>query len=775
MSERSSTKAATLTLAVAGAVLLLASLPLIAGGAYLAWLGGSYYYAACGLALCASAIQLMRRRSSALLIFAIATLFTILWSLWEVGLHLWPLVPRLAPFIVMSVIMGLLAPLVNPRWRAAGYGAAGLSAIVAMLGIGLLFVPQGVISPGSGAERRAIAAPDQSRWQYYGRETNGTRFAPEAAITKDNVAGLDVAWTYRTGDAGTPGSEYQATPIQIADTLYLCTPLNRVIALDADTGKARWTYDPKVGNNQIWNRCRGVGYFESKLAPPNQPCHERIVVSTLDGRLIQVDARNGKVCGRFGKSGVVDLTSQMGAIPPTFYQPTSMPTVVNGLIILGGWVFDNISVDMPSGVVRAFDAETGKLVWAWDVGRVNGALPAGGETFTRSTPNMWSTPAVDTALGLIYLPTGNQTPDYWGAGRSKASERVSSSVVALDLATGKERWVFQTVHHDLWDWDVPAQPALYDLPNGKGGTTPVLIQATKRGQIFVLDRRTGKPVFPVKELPVPQEHVKPDWVSPTQPYSTGFASIGDEPLTEARMWGLTFYDQMLCRIMFRSMRYEGDFTVTTTKPTLLFPGNYGGMNWGSVSIDRGNDMLVVNDIRLPHAARLVPQKDVKGLQSGGHGAGLQPQGGAPYAVEGPDVNSVFGLPCIAPPWGTISGIDVKTGKLTWQRPAGTIRDVKIGGIRIGLPMPIGLPTVGGPLTTGSGLAFYAGTQDYYLRAMDSGTGKELWRGRLPVGAQATPMTYVSPKTRRQYVVIVAGGARESTDKGDYVVAFALPK
>jgi len=487
-----------------------------------------------------------------------------------------------------------------------------------------------------------------------------------------------------------------------------------------------------------------------------------------------VDARDGNVCPAFGTDGVVDLKKQMGDIPPTFYQPTSMPTVAGGLIIVGGWVFDNIGVDMPSGVVRAFDAENGALVWAWDVGRPRDQLPTSGEVFTRSTPNMWSTPAVDESLGLIYLPTGNQTPDYWGADRLEGSERVSSSIVALDLKTGQERWVFQTVHHDIWDLDVAPQPALYDIPQGGGVTVPVIVQATKRGQIFVLDRRDGKPVFPVEELPVPQGHQKPDWVSPTQPYSTGVAAIGAEPLTERRMWGVTLFDQMLCRIMFKRMRYDGDFTAPSTDPTLFFPGNFGGMNWGGVSIDGGNDMLIVNDIRMPQGLKLIEQREGKVEPSAKHGTGLQPQIGAPYAAEGLDVNSPLGIPCIAPPWGTLSGVDLKTGKLVWQRPAGTVKDVKLGPIKVGLPIPLGLPTLGGPLTTGSGLAFYAGTQDYYLRAMDSATGEELWKGRMPVGAQAAPMTYTSPKTSRQYVVIVAGGARQSPDRGDYVIAYSLP-
>lgn len=762
-------------LKASGVILMLAALPLVVGGAYLAWLGGSWYYLLCGSLLSVTAVKIFQGRAISLVLFAVATGATVLWSLWEVGPNFWPLVPRLAPFFVMTIVICLLVPRFEEKWRGKAYLIAGLTAVSALIFIGIAFYPRGSVTSASYNARDYDSSSSSTNWQYYGRDASGTRFAPLEEITPDNVENLEVAWSYRTGDSGVVGSEYQVTPIQIDNSLYICTPLNRVISINADTGEEQWSFDPQVNNNGIWNRCRGVGYFMSDVLSDGDPCFERIVVSTLDGRLIQVDARTGALCEAFGDSGTVDLTLKMGDIPPTFYQPTSMPTVIGGLIVLGGWVFDNIGVDMPSGVVRAFDAENGSLVWAWDVGRPEGQNPVGEEVYTRSTPNMWSTPSVDLELGLIYLPTGNQTPDYWGADRMAESERVSSSVVALDLATGEERWVFQTVHHDIWDLDVASQPALYDMEGNDGVIIPVLVQATKRGQIFVLDRRTGEPVFPVEELPVPLAHQSPDWVSPTQPYSTGFAAIGADKLTEARMWGLTFYDQMLCRIMFKGMRYEGDFTAPSVVPTLFFPGNFGGMNWGSVSIDEGNGMLIVNDIRLPQGLRLVDQDNVEQGNSGAHGTGMQSQAGAPYAAEGLDVNSVLGLPCIAPPWGTLSGIDMRSGQLKWQQPAGTVKDVRFAGFKVGLGLPLGLPTLGGPMTTGSGLVFYSGTQDYYLRALSSSTGNELWKGRLPVGSQATPMSYISPETGRQYVVVVAGGARESLDKGDYVIAYSLPE
>ncbi|RWR22997.1 membrane-bound PQQ-dependent dehydrogenase, glucose/quinate/shikimate family [Sinirhodobacter populi] len=783
------------TLLVFGALLALVGLALALGGIQLAWLGGSWYYILAGLALLGSGFLVALRRSEALWLFGATASATILWALWEAGLDFWALMPRLAPFVVMTLVMGLLAPLlVVGMKKRTGYSVSLVAALILIAGGASVFVPHGVVSAaGTAVARAPVDAPEESRWQYYGRTPDGTRFAPEAQITPENVDKLTVAWTFRTGEMAELGSENQNTPIQIGDTLYICTPLNKVFAIDADTGEERWSYDPKPADTTVWNRCRGVAYYEpSAVADPPIPdantgavpaiiaanaiCGRRIVTTTIDARLIQLDAETGALCETFGTGGIVDLKAGMGEIKPAWYQPTSMPTVVGRLIIVGGWVFDGRSVDEPSGVVRAFNADTGALVWAWDLGNpeITG-LPPTGETYSRTTPNVWSTPAFDEDLGLVFLPTGNQNPDFWGALRPELSEQYSSAIVALDIATGRERWKFQTVHHDIWDYDVPAQPALYDVPDGKGGTIPALIQLTKRGQIFMLDRRTGEPIAEVVEKPVPQEHQEGDWVSATQPYSVGMPAIGTEPLTEKRMWGATFFDQLSCRIAFRKLRYEGEFTAATTEASLLYPGYYGGMNWGSASIDAGTGYLIVNDIRMPQVVRLIPQADLAGVNAG-HGVGsTYPQEGVPFGITHSSLVSFLGLPCNAPPWGTFSAIDLSKRELVWQRPAGTVEDTVVaGGIKAGLAVPLGMPTLGGPISTGSGLVFYAGTQDYYLRALDAATGEEIWKGRLPVGAQATPMTYVSPKSGRQFVVVSAGGARQSPDRGDYVVAYALP-
>lgn len=384
---------------------------------------------------------------------------------------------------------------------------------------------------------------------------------------------------------------------------------------------------------------------------------------------------------------------------PGFYFQTSAPTVVRDLVVIGGWVRDNQERGEPSGVVRAFNARTGGLVWAWDLGNstVTGDPPAG-QSYTRGTPNMWSTPAFDDKLGLIYLPLGNATPDYYGNGRTAESERYSSSIVALDIDTGRPRWNFQTVHHDLWDYDVAPQPALFDAPDGKGGTIPALLQATKRGQLFLLNRSTGKPLANVIEKAVPQVGKAPsEWLSPTQPDSVGMPSVGTEPLTESRMWGATIFDQLWCRIEFRKHRYEGEFTPPGLTASIEYPGNYGGFNWGGVSLDAANGFAFLNDIRLPVKVRLMPPEEAKVVIAAAaskgaanrHGPALQ--AGTPYGVLVEPMMSPLGIPCVEPPFGTITAVDLRTRQVAWQVPMGTVEDTGPLGIRTHLKMPIGMP------------------------------------------------------------------------------------
>ncbi len=592
-----------------------------------------------------------------------------------------------------------------------------------------------------------------------------------------------------------------------------------VIALDADTGRELWRHDPKV-KPHFWNRCRGVGYWDGtepglpSAAQPVRPqpaaktaaaprlpaataparssavapaartaaapratlCRKRIISTTINAQLFALDAETGARCPGFGVDGMVDLTGGVGPMKPGFYFQTSTPTVIGDRVIVGGWVMDNQELGEPSGVVRAFSVVTGELAWAWDLGNpAIDKLPPRGQTYTRGTPNVWSTPAFDPALGLIYLPTGNATPDYWGSHRSGQSELYSSSVVALDAATGKERWKFQTVHHDLWDYDVPAQPMLIDFPVA-GGSTPALVQLTKRGQIFVLDRRTGQPLTRVVEVRTPRGTQSGEWVNATQPYSVEMPAIGVEPLVEKMMWGATPLDQLYCRIMFKRMRYEGDFTPPGSpgEPSLQYPGNAGGMNWGSGAFDPLRGLLIVSDVRMPQSVSLKRSNDPKVSLKLARDRPPPSLKAVSYEADDNWLLSPLFTPCLQPPHGMLTAIDVKTREIVWQVPTGTAEAQAPFGLRSNLPIPIGTLGIGGPIATAGGLTFRAATTDAYLRAYDNATGKEIWKSALPVQAAGTPMTYVSPRTGKQYVVVNAGGSSSSPVKGDYVMAYALP-
>ncbi|MBS0218260.1 MAG: membrane-bound PQQ-dependent dehydrogenase, glucose/quinate/shikimate family [Proteobacteria bacterium] len=776
-----------------GVVLILLGLPLVAGGVWLARLGGSWYYLIAGALLVISGGLIFRRRFAGIWLFALGFVGTLVWAYAEVGAQFWPLVPRLSPWLVLGVVTALVAPKLRSSVRFAGWTVAAVLAIASVAGFAGMFSEHGeIIGTAALAPIRAGDAQSQrnERWQYYGRTLDGHRFAPFDQITKENVGKLQVAWTFRTGDVTGKGAEDQSTPTQVGDSVYICTPYDKVFALDADTGQQRWRYDAKGPDSKVWNRCRGVAYYDAQAFAQAHPdiavtqaaakaplCAQRLFIGTSDARLVALDAATGQPCPGFGNQGSIDLKVGMGKVQPFYYMTTSENTVIGNRILIGGWVQDGASTDEPSGVVRAFSADTGELLWAWDPGNPDiHLLPPPGQTYTRTTPNMWSTPSYDDKLDWAFLPMGGQTPDFWGGFRRPSSDEYGSSVVAIDMKTGIVQWHFSTVHHDLWDYDVPSQPVLVDMPGQDGKMVPAVVQLTKRGQIFALDRSTGKPITEVVEKPVPTNVVKDDRVSPTQPYSVGMPQIGNAPLSEKDMWGATFYDQMICRIKFKRMRYDGEFTLASEEiANLQFPGNYGGFNWGSAAVDAQNDILYAGSMRMPLWGQYIPRAVADDPNAPGGHDGLHVMAGTPYGYKKGEFLSPLGVPCHAPPYGQLTAVDLKTHKILWQKPMGTVADAVLpGGFRVHLPFAIGMPVMGGPVATASGLVFFAGTYDYYLRAMDSATGKELWKGRLPVGAQATPMTYVSPKSGRQFVLISAGGARQSPDRGDYLIAFALP-
>jgi quinoprotein glucose dehydrogenase len=496
---------------------------------------------------------------------------------------------------------------------------------------------------------------------------------------------------------------------------------------------------------------------------------------TADGRLIALNPETGHVCASFGGgTGQIDLWQGMPSYMPGAYYSTSPVVVTRRYVIVGGTVLDNHSVNEQSGVIRAFDLATGRLVWNWDSAKPEQTAPIPpGQTYTPSSPNSWSISSVDETLGMVYVPTGNQPPDQWGGRRSEAVERFSSSVVALDIDTGRVRWNFQTVHHDLWDYDVPSQPSLLELRVGTD-VRPVLVQPTKQGELFVLDRRTGEPVLPVREEPVPPGTVPDDRAAPTQPRSR--LSFDPETLRGRHMWGATLFDQLYCRIAFHRLRYGGRFTPPSLQGSLIYPGNFGVFNWGSIAVDPTRGWAFTTPAQLAFVSQLVPRPNDRDLVV--HGKERPPGSlpainenfGAPYAVKLYAFLSPFGIPCQQPPWGLVAGAELATGRIAWRHRNGTVRDLA----PVPLPLRMGVPSLGGPLVTAGGVAFLSGTLDYYVRGYDLATGAELWRRRLPAGGQATPMTYEAADGRQMLLVVAGGHGSLGTKAGDDVIAYALP-
>ena len=752
-------------------ILAIIALALIAGGAKLALLGGSIYYLAAGITVAVTAWLAIKgdRRDTAA--YAILLGITLLWALWEGGLDVWGLQSRLLAPLVLGI--WVCWPWLR-RYRGAFLGVLAVSIVA----FGVWIWQANRIE---SAPMLAVQGSDSSgEWPHYGNVLGGTRFSGLTQINQKNVTDLKPAWTYRTGVMAGAGMGFEATPLMVDDTVYVCTPTNVVIALDPETGARRWQFDPKI-NAPPAGACRGVSYYAP--AGATGQCAKRILTATTDARLMAIDAISGKPCTDFGVGGSVDLKKGLGDVISGYYFVSSAPTIVRGKVVIGGWVTDGQFVGEPSGVIRAFDAVTGKFAWAWDMDRPHQhGEPGPGESYSRGTANSWGPMSGDDELGMVYLPTGNSTPDYWGAHRSKGTEQYSSSVVALDIETGEARWSFQIVHHDVWDYDISPQPTLIDMPIG-GEMVPALLQTSKSGQLYMLDRRTGRPLTKVEERPVPQGPAKGDWLSPTQPFSPDLPAFDNRILTPQSMWGLTPLDQLWCRIKFSEARYEGIFTPPGyPRPSITYPSYLGGVNWGGISVDPERKLATVNWSRLANYTSMVPREeaDRRGLKhsmnGGAHVGEPVPQEGTPFALETGPFLSPLSIPCTEPPFGMIGVADLKTGKMKWQRPLGNSADSGPLQTRSYLPLPMGVPNTGGTMTTKSGLIFVGATQERAFRAFDVKTGKLLWHVPLPAGGHAAPMSYISKKSGRQFVVIAAGGnAPLSSGIGDYLVAYALPK
>jgi quinoprotein glucose dehydrogenase len=617
-------------------------------------------------------------------------------------------------------------------------------------------------------------------WPFYGHDEGGTRYSPLAQINRTNVTRLKVAWVFHTADTsdGTGGrkrSGLETTPVMVDGILYLTSGFNRVFAVDGETGKQLWVYDPKIdlaGNYGDGLINRGVAVWVDPLRAKGKPCHRRIFEATLDARLIALDGATGEPCLDFGEHGQVSLRDVVRYIPGQYHM-TSPPTVLGDKVIVGSAIDDNSRVEMPSGVVRAFDVRTGALRWKWEPLPPNQSPPAeqaNGKDWRTGAGNAWTAMVIDAQRDLVFVPTGSASPDYYGGLRA-GDDKWADSVVALRGKTGELVWGFQLVHHDLWDYDSASPPLLANLRHD-GKTVPVVIQGNKTGFLFVLNRETGVPVFRVEERPVPRSDVSGEATSPTQPFPLAPPALSPQALLADQAWGLTPEDRDYCRERLKSLRNDGPFTPPSLQGSLVVPGNVGGMNWSGYAFDPQRGMLLVNTNNLPAKVRLIPAAKFWGEASSPAEDGeYTPQSGAPFGMFRTFLFAkTHHLPCAPPPWGVLSAVDMTTGTIRWQVPLGSLAPDN--------PMiPQGSPSLGGPIVTAGGLVFIAGTMlDPAIRAFDVETGKELWKAELPTSGGATPMTYRTRKSRKQFVVIAAGGHRAVTEEpqDDSIVAFTLP-
>lgn len=797
-------------------ILFFIGISLLLLGGYLAYLGGSVYYLFTGVAVIAVAVLHIKKSVLSAKIYGGIITVTIAWALFESGLHLLGLLPRLAMWLGLGLwfLLPFYRQTLLPVGEVEVDGLKRWIVIPSMAAVLVLIVAgsQGNEHNSTGTVRDVAAGEPVTDWQNWGNSAGGSRYAELDQINTETVSGLKEAWRFRTGVS----EVFKSTPQQVGNFLYVCAADNIVIALDSDTGEELWRHDPKIqltSKSQYMKTCRGVAYHEAPADYTGQ-CPKRVVIGALDVRLIALDAITGERCSDFGSNGEVDLTKGMGITHDYHYSITAPPLVADDVLVVGAMVADTQELGMPSGVVRAYDALTGEFAWAWDLGNPSyHGEPAEGETYTRGTPNVWTVMSYDAELDLIYAPTGNPPPDYFGGERRKFDDEFSSAVMAIDGATGALRWKYQTVHHDIWDYDLPAQPVLVDVDRA-GERVPAVAVPTKMGDIFLLDRRDGSQVFPTEEKPAPQNPEYGEYLSPTQPVS---ALPNFHPYRhEKDMWGLTPLDQLACRVEYKMLRYEGMYTPPTTGGTLIAPGNFGGFNWGSVSVDADNGLLVATPMLLAHRLMLfTPEQVAKAgpiarfLLGENHPAvrmdvdAPMPEFGDPdpadpydhariryYGMPQPFMSRLgTGVPCFEPPWSKIAVIDLNTRELLWSRPLGSMKESGPFGIRSGLPFDVGVAVQGSTLTTRGGLTFMASTMDSTVRAFDVRSGEIKWSQDLPGSGQATPMTYLSNKTGKQFLIVTVPNpswryprdpstgtyldSRGADDKGGYVIAYAI--
>lgn len=651
-------------------------------------------------------------------------------------------------------------------------------------GIALTLRLLGTLAACIGAAGALAQSPATSDWGYYGGDALGQRFSSLDQINRDNVGQLSVAWIYRSGELGAGFAQagkltLEATPVLAFGQLYTETGTNIVIALDPVTGRERWRFDPHIDRARHYSEAssRGVSVWESTDTHRTGACRRRVFTGTLDARLLALDADNGRPCAEFGERGAVDLTRGIRIRDAGAYLVTSPPAVYANIIVVGSAIGDNRASDLERGVIRAYDAESGAQLWSFDPLPDSPEHPAASEwdaaqAAGTGAANAWGVMSVDEEHGLVLIPTGSASPDFYG-GLRLGSNRFADSLLALDARSGRLIWHQQLVHHDLWDYDLAAQPVLGDV-DVQGVPVPAVIQATKTGMLYVFERTHGAPLVALRERRVPASRVPGERASPTQPFSSLPPLAPQAPVRSDDAWGLTFWDRAKCRALIASLRNEGIFTPPDTRGTLLTPGYIGGVNWGGVAFDEDRGRVIAAVNRLPMVVTLLSREEFeREARSGAYpNSEFGRQAGTPYGMRREPLLSPWGLPCTAPPWGTLVSIDLRRNRIAWQVPLGSTE----GFTPWFLPArEFGMPNMGGPIATAGDLVFVGAAMDSYLRAFDIETGRELWKYHLPAGGQATPMTYRAGRDQRQYLVISAGGhGALGTPRGDYVIAFALP-
>jgi len=633
----------------------------------------------------------------------------------------------------------------------------------------------------------SIAAQAQTAggWTHYGGSPRGGQYSELAQITRQNVSGLEEFWRFRTGELGQGAAEpfaFQANPILVEGKLYISTGSGIVFALDPSSGQQLWRFDPGIDRSLRYSEIanRGVSSWIDDSIIPGAPCRHRIFAVTLDARVIALDGSSGGRCPDFGNGGEIRLDQDVRAEAgdPGRYTVTSPPVIVSGVLVVGSAIGDNSRVESELGIVRGIDARNGKELWRWDPIPRDESDPAWNswqpeEAAKNGSANAWAPLSADDMLGLVYVPTGSASPDFYG-GERKGDNLYANSLVALHAQTGKVAWYRQLVHHDLWDYDLASQPALVELEHN-GRTVAAVLQGTKMGLIFSFDRGTGDPVFEIEERLVPQGGVTGEHLSPTQPFPVAPPPVSrHDAVTPEDAWGMLWFDKRSCSRKIAALRSEGIYTPPSLQGTIGLPGYVGGINWGGIAFDPERQVAVVFSADLPTEVALIPRDRLMEVYESGQydGQEFARQSGTPYGMRRHALMSPLDVPCTAPPFGSLSALDMRGGELLWRSSFGTIQDIAPAIVpNIGM----GMPGMGGPIVTAGGLVFIGATMDNYLRAFDVDTGEKLWEGRLPAGGQATPMTYLDTKTGKQVVVIAAGGhPRMGTTLGDYLVAFALP-